>query len=386
MKIGIVSSYFYPWYGGITEHVYYQYRELKRRGHQVQVITPFDGGGMLEDEHDLIRVGKPLFVRANGSVGCVPLIDHYGDRIQSIVSDDNFDVLHFHQPLLCRVSIALLDAVHELRQSGGTPPRVVGTFHSCGGKWERFLLRSLLGPYLRRFHNAFDCKIAVSAASMDFMRTVLPGGYEIVPNGVDFDRFAGETDRIEQFRDGCANVLFVGRLEPRKGVGRLLRSVPLVARHTGTPFRVIVVGDGPHAQRYRKLVDKLQMDNVAFVGDVTTRDLSRYYRTADIFCSPALSRESFGIVLLEAMAAGVPVVCGDNEGYRKVVRSGENGILVDPTDHDALARCIARLLDSESERQRLAEQAGRDCLRYRWSEIFAVIEDHYRRLLGAKAG
>jgi phosphatidylinositol alpha-mannosyltransferase len=196
MKIGIVSSYFYPWYGGITEHVYYQYRELKRRGHDVRVITPFDGGGMLEDEHDLIQVGKPLFVRANGSVGCVPLIDHYGERIQSIVTDDGFDILHFHQPLLCRVSIALLDTIHDMRERERPSPKVVGTFHSCGGKWERFLLRSLLGPYLRRFHRAFDCKIAVSAASMDFMRTVLPGEYEIVPNGVDFDRFANETETI----------------------------------------------------------------------------------------------------------------------------------------------------------------------------------------------
>ncbi|MBD3240421.1 MAG: glycosyltransferase [Chitinivibrionales bacterium] len=381
MKIGIISSYFYPWYGGITEHAYYQYRELKRRGHEVRVITPFDGGGMLESERDLIRIGKPLFVRANGSVGCVPLIDHYRERIEGIITDDGFDVLHFHQPLLCRVSIALLDKVHAVREQGGRVPKVVGTFHSCGGKWERFLLRSLLGPYLRRFHDAFDCKIAVSGASMDFMRTVLPGEYEIVPNGVDYERFADERETIEEFGDGCLNVLFVGRLEPRKGVGRLLRSIPLVANYTDVRFRTIIVGDGPHAHRYRKLVEKYELGNVAFVGDVTSRDLSRYYHTAHIFCSPALSRESFGIVLLEAMAAGVPVIGGDNEGYRKVVRTGENGILVDPTDHDKLARSIARLLESESERKRLAEQARADCQQYRWPVVFSVVEYHYRRLL-----
>jgi phosphatidylinositol alpha-mannosyltransferase len=134
------------------------------------------------------------------------------------------------------------------------------------------------------------------------------------------------------------------------------------------------------------MVEKLGVDNVVFVGDVTSAELPKYYRTAHIFCSPALSRESFGIVLLEAMAAGIPVVAGDNEGYRKVVRSRENGLLVDPTDHDALARSIAGLLDSESERRRLARQAAHDCMQYRWPKVFAIVEGHYHRLLDSGAG
>jgi phosphatidylinositol alpha-mannosyltransferase len=381
MKIGIVSSYFYPWYGGITEHVYHQYRELKRRGHDVRVITPFDGRYMLEDAGDLIRIGKPLFVRCNGSVGCVPLIGHGRERVKSVVAKEGFDILHFHQPLLCRVSMALIDGVRDERRRGRKAPGIVGTFHSCGGRWERLLLVTLLGPYLRRFRADFDCKIAVSNASEEFMRSVLPGHYEIVPNGVDVERFAAGGEPVSELVDGRINVLFVGRLEPRKGIAELLRSLALVAGHTATPFRLIVVGDGPYAKRYRTIAARQGVDNVVFVGDVSSHDLPRFYRTAQVFCSPAVSGESFGIVLLEAMAAGLAVIGGDNEGYRKVIRSGQNGILVDPADHDALARSIAALIDSPAERARLGAQARRDSLRYRWADIFTVVEHMYRRVM-----
>lgn len=379
MKIGIVTSYFFPWYGGITEHVYHQYKELKKRGHDVRVITPFDGREMVERDEELIRIGTPLLVKSNGSTASIPLIRRRRSRVGQIIERERFDVLHLHQPLFCRLSLAFLAEVRVMKRRGESTPRIVGTFHSCGGGRERVLVSCFLGLYLRRFRSSFDCKIAVSVAARDFIRTVLPGEYRIVPNGVDVDRFAGQKQGIARFADGCINVLFVGRLEPRKGIDTLLRAMPLVRQRVARHIRLVVVGNSTSDQRYRKLMENTLGEDVVFVGHVSAEDLPKYYRSAQIFCSPAACGESFGIVLLEAMAAGLAVIGGDNPGYRKVIHSGVNGLLVKPNDHHALAASLARLVDSDEERCRLAEGALRDCSRYRWEQIFGVVEQLYRR-------
>ena len=198
MKIGIISSYFYPWYGGITEHVYYQYKELKARGHDVKLITPFDGSDVLENRSDLIRIGKPIPLILNGSVVKVPILTHRKEIVNKILAEENFDILHLHQPLFCILGLSFLKYLRELKSSGQKIPRVVGTFHACGGGVERFLVRRLI-PLSRKYHGQFDYRIAVSAASRDFIYPLLPEDYEIIPNGVDVKRFANCREKIDSF-------------------------------------------------------------------------------------------------------------------------------------------------------------------------------------------
>jgi phosphatidylinositol alpha-mannosyltransferase len=336
---------------------------------------------------ELIRIGAPLLVKCNGSTASIPLIRQRKLRVKRTLARERFDILHLHQPLFCRLSLAFLNEIRVMKRRGEKTPAIVGTFHSCGGGGERLLVSCFLGLYLRRFRTAFDCKVAVSVAARDFIRTVLPGDYEIVPNGVDVDRFARQKQGLARFDDGCINVLFVGRLEPRKGIDTLLRAIPLVRRRTSRRFRLIVVGNSTCDRRYRGHMDGMLDTDVVFVGQVSTGDLPRYYRSAHIFCSPAAGGESFGIVLLEAMAAGLAIVGGDNPGYRRVIQPGVNGILIKPNDYHGLAASLAHLMESDEERRRLSEGAARDCARYRWENIFGLVEQLYRRALrGVESG
>lgn len=391
MKIGIVSPYFYPWYGGITEHVYYQYEELRRRGHEVKVISPFDGGGKIDAE-DVIKLGYPVPLIVNGSVVKIPLVFRRKSKVDRIIEAGEFDIIHMHQPLFCVLGLSFLGCVRARRMKGQSVPMMVGTFHACGGGTERFLIKRC-GFFFRRFSREFSALIAVSFASRDFVHPVLPGLYDIIPNGIDVARFSSSKGKIEKFDDGVVNILFVGRLEPRKGLTSLLRSLPLISSYTQSEFRLIVVGNGVLTRYYKNKVPASVQDRVHFVGGVSFDDLPRYYKTADIFCSPATYGESFGIVLVEAMASGVSVVAGNNEGYRKVIRDDVNGVLVDPENIESLARSLASLVDSEEMRKRLSRQGAKDCVQYSWSAIVDRIEKVYwgcekstRRVYAAQKG
>ncbi|MDG5814753.1 glycosyltransferase family 4 protein [Chitinispirillales bacterium ANBcel5] len=376
MKIAIVSPYFYPWYGGITEHVYHQYKELKRRGHQVKVITPFNGGDRVEERNDIIKLGIPIPLIVNGSIVKVPLFGRSKKAVTKILKEGSFDVIHMHQPLFCLLGLSFLERIRDWRNRGIPVPSVVGTFHASGGGTEKFLINRG-GFYFKRFCSQFDSRIAVSLASRDFVHQVLPGKYEIIPNGVDVNRFSQTKEKITRYDDGITNILFVGRLEPRKGITSLLKSVSLINNYTTKEYRLLVVGNGTLTNFYRNKLDPQVLDKVEFLGDVSFEDLPKYYKTAHIFCSPATNRESFGIVLIEAMASGVPIIAGNNEGYRKVIKDNVNGILVDPENPEALARCIANLVEKENLRKSLAALGSVDCTKYSWSNIVDKLEQIY---------
>jgi phosphatidylinositol alpha-mannosyltransferase len=381
MKVGIVSSYFYPWYGGITEHVYHQYKELKARGHEVKLITPFDGSGVLQDCRDLIRIGRPVPLLLNGSVVKVPVLTRGKEIVNRILADEQFDVVHLHQPLFCVLGLTFLRCIINLRNENRPIPAVVGTFHACGGGSERFLVHRL-GFFFRRFADCFDYRIAVSAASKDFIQPVLPGPFAVIPNGVDIARFSTVKEKIGRFDDGVMNILFVGRLEPRKGLTRLLKSIPYIQNHTAKKFRLLVVGNGVLTPYYKSRVPSEAIDKVIFTGEVSVDELPRYYNTAHLFCSPATYGESFGIVLVEAMAAGLPVVAGNNEGYSRIVRQNVNGFLVNSESPQEIAVNIANLLESEDLRRRFSERNRFEAWKYSWNSIVDKIEKIYSGITG----
>lgn len=236
-----------------------------------------------------------------------------------------------------------------------------------------------MGFFFKRYRSEFYSRIAVSAASRDFVQPILPGEYEIIPNGVDLNRFAAETEKISRFDDGVKNILFVGRLEPRKGLTTLLQSMPYVKKFTKEQVRLIVVGNGILTNYYRCRVPREVMDSIFFIGEVSCEDLPRFYKTADIFCSPATYGESFGIVLIEAMASGLPIVAGDNEGYRKVIKDGENGLLVDSTDPVQIAAAIAKIIQSPRLASKISSQGIQDVKKYSWASVIDQIELSYQK-------
>ena len=200
----------------------------------------------------------------------------------------------------------------------------IGTFHASRRKYFGYYYgRPLLKRYIRRIHG----RICVSNAARDFVSHYFPGDYRIIPNGVDVDAFRVQRPLFPELNDGKLTMLFVGRLEKRKGLVYLLHALPYVQHHF-PQLRLIVVGafDEEDMREYRQVVTELGLRDVVFKGFVSTEDKLRYYQMCDLFVSPALGRESQGIVLLEAMAAGKPVIASDIDGYRAVLRHGFEGL------------------------------------------------------------
>jgi phosphatidylinositol alpha-mannosyltransferase len=362
MKIGLVTPYIYPLPGGVNEHVRYLYEGLIERGHDVRIISSTHGL-QRGDEGDVIRVGRGFSVPTNGSVGTLTVSPRYLSQIRALLARERFDVLHFHEPFVPLLSLFMLRESRSVN---------VATFHAYAGWSTSYELgKRLLGGYARRLHG----RIAVSAAARHFIDRYFPGDYKLIPNGVDLSRFV-DVPPVERWRDGTANILFVGRFEGRKGLMVLLKAYR-VLRRSGRDCRLLVVGGGPQEREVRRYIATRGLQGVELLGRVSDAEKTRLFATADVFVSPATGQESFGIVLLEAMAAGAPIVCSDIHGYKGVVHRGDQALLVPPRDHQALMKAIARLLDDPELRARMGASGRERARQFSWPNIAAKVDDYY---------
>lgn len=371
MKIGIVTATYHPYPGGVPEHVYHTCVELGRLGHDVRVVTTHFGSGRAPNEEQVIRIGRSVPVPVNGSICPVAIDVRMKAKVRRMLMAERFDVLHLHEPLVPTLCLAVL-AEAEVP--------VVGTFHANNeGALGYRLFRSFLGNYFDKL----DAKIAVSAAAVRTVAGHFGGDYTVIPNGVDIDRFSTATP-VPPRGDGVFNILFVGRLEPRKGAKFLFRAMPRILREV-PEARLVVVGSGPLSGYYRSHLPDGMEDRVAFAGRVSGEALASHYAGADVFCSPAMGGESFGIVLIEAMAAGAAVVASDIAGYRDVVKNGATGLLVRRGDPDSIAAAIVRLARDGELRQRLIESARSEVRQYSWDRVTGRILDVYESVLDGGA-
>jgi phosphatidyl-myo-inositol alpha-mannosyltransferase len=285
-----------------------------------------------------------------------------------------YDLLHVHEPL--SPSVGLLAVTQAGRVHGGVP--VVGTFHANLG---RSLALDAASPLLRRVYDRLAGRIAVSASARDTWQGRFGGAMAVVPNGVAPEFFAGP-EPLEGWKGDGPTLLFVGRLEPRKGLAYLVRAF-LRLKPAFPRLRLLVVGRDDKRQRDRvmAMVPPRLRPDLVFVGSVPQADLPSYYASADLFCAPSLGGESFGIVLAEAMAVGLPVVCSDIGGYRDLVRDGTDGLLVPPRDPEALAAAIAGLLDHPARLAAMGEAAAASARRYAWEVVAGEVADVYRAAL-----
>jgi phosphatidylinositol alpha-mannosyltransferase len=256
-----------------------------------------------------------------------------------------------------------------------SPVPVVGTFHAHA---ERSLLFDAAAPVLRRIWRRLLVRIAVSEAAARFVTSRLGDGTRIIPNGVDVELFEGG-EPATGLPPG-RRLLWVGRLDRQKGFPVAVRAFAELAGDFAD-LSFIVAGDGRDRDTIRSLPEKIRQ-RIVMVGTVRHQDLPGYQAAADIFVSPALGQESFGLVLVEAMAAGVPVVATDIAGYREVVERDESGLLVPPGDPSALAAGIRRVLTDRDLAGRLRERGRARAERYRWSVVVEQVESAYRDALG----
>lgn len=362
MKIGIVTPYAYPMPGGVNDHVGSLYRVLRARGHDVRIITS-SHGLQKASEGDIIRVGKGFSVPFNGSMGTITLSPTYLAQMRAILERERFDVLHYHEPFVPFLSLVTLTLSTSVN---------IGTFHAFGGLSISYEFgKRMLGHYAGKLHG----RIAVSPAARHFISRYFPGEYKIVPNGVEPGRYQRAVP-IARYRDGVPNILFVGRMEPRKGLIHLLRAFRKLQRD-GVRARLLLVGTGPGEREARRYVLTRQLEDVEFLGRVPEGQKAQLFKTADIYVSPATGRESFGIVLLEAMSAGAPIICSDIHGYRGVVRRDRDGLLVEPGNADALAASIRRLIDDPQLRAQLSRAGEERAQLFTWERVGQAVEEYY---------
>lgn len=372
MKIALVSPYDFSFPGGVTNHISSLELYLTQMGHEVKVVAPaskavpsFDGR--------FIPIGKPRPVPASGSICRVTISPWLSSKVESVLTEERFDLIHLHEPLmpmLCTTMLRLSQAVN------------VGTFHAHGGRPGYDFGRPLSTILLRKWFSRLNGRIAVSKPAMDFANGHFSADYTVIPNGVDLNHFSPHVSPIEKFCDGKLNILFVGRLEKRKGLIYLLHAYQRVKREEPN-CRLIVVGPGTRLRnKYEKWVRQRGLEDVVFIGHTTYDDLPRYYQTADIFCAPATSCESFGIVLLEAMALGKPIIASNIEGYASVMTPGAEGLLVPPKDIRMLTQALMALIGEQSLRQQMGARGKARALEFSWQNIAQRIYDYYLRILG----
>jgi len=369
MKIALVSPYDYSVPGGVNKHISHLVIEFTRLGHEACVLVP--SSEQVADEHVINASSSIILVPFAGSIARISLSPRTYRRTKRILQEGGYDVLHLHEPLMPMLPLAVLRH-HDL-----VPQAIcVGTFHSYREVSRTYYYGA---PIFRRFFKRLDGLIAVSHASKEYHMRYFPGEYTVIPNGVDVELFGRADLRpVEEFADGCPNILFVGRLERRKGLPYLIEAFARVKPEM-PDARLIVVGayDGLEKLPFLFQVRHLGLNDVHFIGRVTDRELARYYRTADVYCAPSTGMESFGMVLLEAMASGAPIVASDIEGYREVMEDGVQGVLVKPEQPEELAAAILSLLRDPARRRAMSASGREKAQRYAWPIIATHLLEFY---------
>ncbi len=380
MRIAIVSDYYYPQLGGITEHVHGQATELTRRGHEVTLLTPrltvtprtVDGHDLPPRDFELAHVGRAFPFYANGAETLVTFGSRLSAELDRCYRRGGFDVVHVHNPFGAMLPIT------AIRRS--TAPVTVGTFHSVVP--ERYpLLRAFQRPLAGVFRRLDAC-ISVSDAVIDSLQPRFPElRFTTIPNGIDTSFFTPDAAPLDTI-GGKRTIVFVGRFDPRNGVKHMIGAF-VALRRVRDDVQLVIVGDGPLRPLVERMVPPELHGDVIFAGRVN-RLRPRYLASAEILCTPC-SLASFGMVLLEGMSAGLPVVASRLPGFELVMRDGVDGLMVDRADDEAGFAAALDALLSDPERGRRLGAAGRQraLTEFSWPVVGDRLEALYSDLLAA---
>jgi phosphatidylinositol alpha-mannosyltransferase len=365
MRIGLVCPYQWDVPGGVQYHVRDLADTLRALGHHVEVFTPAEHEENLPAEH-VTWAGRAVPIPYNGSMASVQFGLVSAARVRRWLREGGFDVVHVHEP--SSLSVSLLVCI--IAQGP-----IVATFHAAT---TRSKVLAVLGPWARPWLEKITGRIAVS----DFARRVqvehLGGDAVVIPNGVHVPAFA-EGPTLSGYARGVdgPTIGFLGRYdEPRKGLPVLLEALRTVVRDHPA-VRLLVAGRGD-PEEFAELVGEDLAPHVVLLGELVEAEKAAFLRSVDVYCAPNLLGESFGVILLEAMAAGAPVVASDLDAFARVLEDGTAGLLVPRGDAADLAAALSGLLADPARRAQLADAGRRAVAGYDWSvvaeRILAVYE------------
>lgn len=370
MKIGIVCPYSWDVPGGVQFHVRDLAEVLVGRGHEVSVLAPADDDLPLPPY--VVPAGRAVPVRFNGSVARVNFGPLSAARVRRWLREGGFDVLHLHEPASPSLSLLACWAA--------TGP-IVATFHSSYLRSRAYIAAY---PILEPAMEKISARIAVSEDARRTLVQHLGGDAVLIPNGVYVDRFA-RAEPEPSWRGSAGTVGFIGRLdEPRKGLPTLLEAfAKVVAERPGV--RLLIAGRGDADEAADGLPPAVRQA-VTFLGQVSEEDKARLLASVDVYVAPNLGGESFGVIIVEAMSAGAPVLASDLDAFRRVLDDGRVGVLFPTGDVDALARSLVDLLDDEPQRAALRKAAAAWVRRYDWDSVTTDLLAVYEMAAAAGAG
>lgn len=368
MKIGLVCPYNIFKNGGVQECVLALQAEYVSQGHVATVITPrpvgvetenFDGIRLIGTSRDL---KSPLHTTAQISVS----LDNAA--IDSLLAESDFDVLHFHEPWVPIVSRQILTRSSAVN---------IATFHAKLPETVMTkTLEKVVTPYTKSILKYIDTFTAVSEAAAEYARSISSAPITLVPNGIDIDKF--RASKKQKREDNL--IVYVGRLEKRKGVTCLIDAFAALQRQN-PDARLVLAGDGPDRTKLELQVKELGLDNVEFLGFIDEPTKIRLLHSATVFCSPALYGESFGIVLLEAMAAGAVIVAGNNPGYAGVMQDKGAISIVNAKDTKEFAGRLNLLMKDKELRALWSTWAEKYVQQFNYRQIAKSYLDVYKRAL-----
>ena len=369
MKIGMVCPYSFDVPGGVQAHVVELAQVLIERGHKVSVLAPASEGTELPDF--VVSAGRAVAIPYNGSVARLTFGPVSYARVRRWIADNDFDVLHIHEPNAPSLSMLTMKIAEG---------PIVATFHTSTTKsLVLSTFQSVLQPYLEKISG----RIAVSELARRWQVESLGSDAVEIPNGVDVPAFANAAPLPGYPRPG-RTVLFLGRYdEPRKGMAVLLGALPtLVEKYPD--LEILVVGRGDE-EKLRKEAGRFA-GHLRLLGQVSDAEKASALRSVDVYCAPNLGGESVGIVLVEAMAAGAPVVASELDAFRRVLRDGTAGLLVPVGDSAALAAAIDSVLGDEDRRRALTDVASVVVGEYDWPVVAEQILRVYETVTVGSTG
>ncbi len=371
MRIGITCPYHMFRGGGVQECVNALHDDLTRKGHYVRILTPRPRSYEGSIPEHIITLGVSVDTSAFSGTGWQWSFSVDTDEIDDVLAREKFDVLHFHEPwmpvwsqqVVQRSTCANVATLHAL------------SFDNLTAK----AIKNAVTPYTRQMIKYFDVFTAVSPAATTYFHSLSKRSVTIVPNGIDLNRYQVKPSSAIR-NPKMKTILYVGRLEERKGIKYLIRAFNELCA-TRDDVQLLLAGSGPDEKKLRQYVIELGVPRVTFLGYISDEDKIHHLHKSDLFCSPAIFGESFGIVLLEAMAAGCPIVAGDNKGYQGVLRDIGALSLVNPKDTIDFARRLELMLYNEQLRKLWVKWALKYVSQFDYPNIVAGYEKVYKRAI-----